>query len=211
MKKQNVLAIFRAFEKENPHPQGELHYRSNFELLITVILSAQATDKSVNAVTNVLFKTVNTPEKFLELGEMALKKAIKTIGLYNTKAKNIIKTCHILQAQFNGRVPHTRQALESLPGVGRKTANIILNVAFNEPTVAVDTHVFRVSNRTGLAKGKTPFSVEKKLIKVIPTQYRKKAHYWLVLHGRYVCLARKPKCVLCLIRQFCKYPHKKLC
>jgi len=210
MDRKTVLAIFRTFKKDNPHPKSELQYRSTFELLIAVILSAQATDKSVNAATKVLFKTANTPQKILKLGEVALKKAIKTIGLYNTKAKNIIKTCHLLQEQFNGHVPDTRQALEALPGVGRKTANIILNIAFNEATIAVDTHVFRVSNRTELAIGKTPRLVEKKLIKIIPDQYRKQAHYWLVLHGRYTCLARKPKCAHCSIQKFCQYKHKNL-
>lgn len=208
MDKKTVLAIFRVFEENNPYPKSELYYQSTFELLIAVILSAQATDKSVNTVTKNLFKTVNTPGKFLKMGESVFKKKIKTIGLYNTKAKNIIKTCHILQKQYSGDVPHTRQALEALPGVGRKTANIILNVAFDEGTIAVDTHVFRVSNRTGLATGKTTLLVEKKLTKIIPDEYRKRAHYWLVLHGRYTCLARKPKCALCSIQRFCQYKHK---
>jgi endonuclease-3 len=210
MDKQTVLAIFRIFEKSNPHPRSELHYRSNFELLVAVMLSAQATDKSVNAVTTKLFKVANTPQKILKLGEAALKKMIKSIGLYNTKVKNLIKTCRILIEHYHGDIPDTRRALQSLPGVGRKTANVILNAAFNEPTIAVDTHVFRVANRTGLAPGKTPLAVEKKLNVVVPIRYRRNAHYWLVLHGRYVCLARRPKCAICHIRQFCKYSHKNL-
>jgi endonuclease III len=210
MPKKTVAMIFQAFAKENPHPASELRYRSAFELLVAVMLSAQTTDKRVNIITKVLFKAANTPSKILKLGEVALKKIIRSIGLYNTKAKNLLKTCHILEEQFNGEVPDNRKALESLPGVGRKTANIILNAAFGELTIAVDTHVFRVANRTGLAKGKTPLSVEKKLMKVIPERYLKNAHYWLVLHGRYVCLARNPKCKSCLIQKYCHYSHKNL-
>jgi endonuclease-3 len=206
--KKNVWAIFKTFERDNPYPKGELHYRSRFELLIAVILSAQATDKSVNAVTRDLFKMFNTPQKFLALGESELKMRIQTIGLYHTKAKHIIKTCRLLINKFNGCVPNNRQALESLPGVGRKTANVILNVVFGHPALAVDTHVFRVANRTGLAPGKTPLTVEKRLLRVIPSWYLKNAPHWLLMHGRYTCMARKPKCAECSIYEFCEYPDK---
>lgn len=202
--------IFQRFQTHNPHPTTELNYTSPFELLIAVILSAQATDKSVNNATQSLFSKANSPKKIVALGLSGLKKYIKTIGLYNTKAKNILKTCKILLANYQGHVPHHREALESLPGVGRKTANVILNTIFHQPTVAVDTHIFRVCNRTGLATGKTPLAVEKKLLQVVPQKYLKNAHHWLVLHGRYICLARKPKCPICIICDLCEYPHKTL-
>ncbi|EDP46254.1 endonuclease III [Rickettsiella grylli] len=202
--------IFQRFQTHNPHPTTELNYTSPFELLIAVILSAQATDKSVNNATQSLFSKANSPKKIVALGLSGLKKYIKTIGLYNTKAKNILKTCKILLANYQGHVPHHREALESLPGVGRKTANVILNTIFHQPTVAVDTHIFRVCNRTSLATGKTPLAVEKKLLQVVPQKYLKNAHHWLVLHGRYICLARKPKCPICIICDLCEYPHKTL-
>ncbi|MFM2322220.1 MAG: endonuclease [Pseudomonadota bacterium] len=200
--------IFQRFHANNPHPTTELIYSSPFELLIAVILSAQATDKSVNKVTQKLFAVANTPKKIELLGLANLKKYIKTIGLYNTKAKNIQQTCKILLHQYQGKVPADRAKLESLPGVGRKTANVILNTAFNQATIAVDTHIFRVCNRTGLAPGKTPLAVEKTLLKVVPKIYLKDAHHWLVLHGRYTCLARKPKCPECMIKDLCEYRQK---
>ena len=202
------LQIFKIFHHLNPKPTTELHYKTPFELLIAVILSAQATDVSVNKATKELYKVANTPEKILKLGESGLKNYVKTIGLYNTKAKNIIITCKILVEEHHGRVPHTREALEALPGVGRKTANVVLNTAFGEPTIAVDTHIFRVSNRTHLAKGKTPLEVEKNLLKVIPEKYLHDAHHWLILHGRYICLARKPKCSECPIYEYCEFENK---
>lgn len=208
MNAKKRLAIFQRFNKQNPHPQTELVYRSPFELLIAVILSAQATDKSVNRATKPLFAVASTPEAIAALGLEGLKKYIKSIGLYNTKAKNIIKTCEILLKQHQGKVPEKRALLEKLPGVGRKTANVVLNTVFDQPTVAVDTHIFRVCNRTGLAKGKTPLAVEKTLLKTIPKTYLKNAHHWLVLHGRYTCLARKPKCPECIIQDLCEYPDK---
>lgn len=208
MNQKKRTAIFQRFYAHNPHPTTELIFSTPFELLIAVILSAQATDKSVNKATQNLFNKANTPKKIAGLGLTHLKKYIKTIGLYNTKGKNIIKTCKILLAQYDGKVPDNREALESLPGVGRKTANVILNTAFHQPTIAVDTHIFRVCNRTGLAPGKTPLAVEKALLKVIPKRYLKNAHHWLVLHGRYTCLARKPKCPECIIRDLCEYSHK---
>ena len=201
-------AIFRRFKKNNTTPTTELHYQSEFELLISVILSAQATDVSVNKATGPLYKVANTPEKITALGESGLKKYIKTIGLYNSKARNIIKTCQLLTEKHGSRVPHTRAELEALPGVGRKTANVILNTAFGHATVAVDTHIFRVANRTKLAVGKTPLAVEKKLLKTIPKAYLHDAHHWLILHGRYTCIARKPKCATCCIRDLCEYPDK---
>lgn len=202
------LEILKRFHAQNPRPTTELNYRTSFELLIAVILSAQATDKSVNKATETLFKVANTPEKILALGVKGLIEYIKTIGLYNNKASNIIKTCEILEEKFKGEVPNTRAGLESLPGVGRKTANVILNTAFGYDTIAVDTHIFRVSNRTGLAKGKTPLAVENTLLEVTPKQYRKDLHHWLVLHGRYICTARRPHCPTCIIRDLCEYPHK---
>jgi endonuclease-3 len=200
--------IFKRFKVQNPSPITELKYNSAFELLISVILSAQATDVSVNKATEKLFAIANTPASILALGEAKLKNAIKTIGLYNTKAKNILKTCEILVKDFGSTVPDTREALESLPGVGRKTANVILNTAFGHSTIAVDTHIFRVGNRTGLASGKTPRAVEEQLLKVIPKPFLKDAHHWLVLHGRYICVARKPKCSQCIICDLCEYSHK---
>ncbi len=208
MNQKKRTAIFQRFHAHNPHPTTELIFSSPFELLIAVILSAQATDKSVNKATRILFDKANTPKKITGLGLTGLKKYIKTIGLYNTKAKNIIKTCKVLLAQYHEKIPDNREALESLPGVGRKTANVILNTAFRQSTIAVDTHIFRVCNRTGLAPEKTPLAVEKTLLKVVPKRYLKNAHHWLVLHGRYTCLARKPKCPECIIRDLCEYPHK---
>jgi len=194
----------------NPAPTTELDYQSPFELLVAVILSAQATDVGVNKATQKLFPRAHTPAAILELGVDGLKSYIRTIGLFNSKAANIIKTCRILQDQHGGEVPRTREALEALPGVGRKTANVILNTAFGEPTIAVDTHIFRVANRTGLARGKTPLEVEKRLVKFTPEEYRKDAHHWLILHGRYVCKARKPLCGDCVIHDLCEYRDKQL-
>ena len=200
--------IFLRLQKENPHPTTELVFTTPFELLIAVILSAQATDKSVNQATAQLFPVANTPQAIAALGERGLKKYIKTIGLYNSKGRNIIKTCRLLIEQHHGQVPHDRQALEALPGVGRKTANVVLNTAFGEPTIAVDTHIFRVANRTGLAPGKTVLDVEKKLLKCVPEEFRHDAHHWLILHGRYVCVARKPRCGACVIEDLCEYRDK---
>ncbi len=210
MKKENIAEIFKRLKKHNPAPTTELKYTSPFELLIAVILSAQATDKGVNKATNELYKVANTPEEILALKERGLKKYIKTIGLFNTKAKNIIKTCKILSEEYNSQVPEDRQALESLPGVGRKTANVILNTAFGHPTIAVDTHIYRVSNRTGIAPGKTVLEVEKKLLKVVPARYKQDAHHWLILHGRYTCIARKPRCGSCVIEDLCEFRDKNL-
>lgn len=210
MNKQKRYELFRRFHEQNPHPTTELVYHSPFELLIAVILSAQATDTGVNKATAKLFAIANTPQAILDLGLEALKDYIRTIGLYNNKAQNIIKTCTILVEQHQGEVPNHREALEALPGVGRKTANVILNTAFGESTVAVDTHIFRVSNRTGIAKGKTPLEVEKNLLKNIDPKFLKEAHHWLVLHGRYVCTARKPQCKHCIIQDLCEYPDKNL-
>lgn len=201
-------AIFRLLQKANPRPKSELVYRSTFQLLVTVILSAQATDVSVNKASKPLFKVANTPEGLLKLGEAELKKYIRTIGLYNTKAKNILRTCRILLDEYGGEVPSDRKALEALPGVGRKTANIVLNIAFGVPTIAVDTHVFRVANRTGLAPGKTPRAVEDKLVACTPEAFKRDAHHWLILHGRHVCKARMPDCPNCVIAAYCEYPHK---
>ena len=200
--------IFQRLRAANPNPTTELEYRSPFELLIAVILSAQATDKSVNKATRKLFAVANTPEKILALGEDGLKQYIKTIGLYNSKAKNIIATCRILLEKHDGQVPDNRKDLEALPGVGRKTANVILNTAFGQPTMAVDTHIFRVANRTGIAPGKTVLEVEKKLLKFIPKEFLHDAHHWLILHGRYTCTARKPRCGECLICDLCEWKQK---
>jgi endonuclease-3 len=208
MNKQKRTEIFQRLKKENPSPETELNYSSNFELLIAVILSAQATDISVNKATDSLYKVANTPEALLNLGVDGLKKHIKSIGLFNTKAANVIKTCRALIEHHNSEVPNTRQELEALPGVGRKTANVVLNTAFREATMAVDTHIFRVSNRTGIAPGKTVLAVEKKLVKLIPEEFLLDAHHWLILHGRYVCIARKPRCGACLIEDLCEYRHK---
>lgn len=208
MNKQTIHDIFLRFKKANPKPTTELEYHSHFELLIAVILSAQATDKSVNKATKELFKIAKTPESLLALGEAGLKHHIKTIGLYTNKAKNILATCARLIGEFHSKVPATREALESLPGVGRKTANVILNTCFKVPVIAVDTHIFRVANRIGLAKGKTPLAVETQLMKNIPEEFKQDAHHWLILHGRYTCTARKPHCPTCLIRDLCEFKHK---
>ncbi len=208
MNLEKCQEIFKRFQAINPHPTTELKFKNNFELLISVILSAQATDISVNKATLALYAIADTPEKFLNLGEQNLKKYIKSIGLYNTKAKNIIKTCRILLEEYNGTVPRDRMDLQSLPGVGRKTANVILNTAFGEPQIAVDTHILRVAVRLGLAKGKTPLQVEQELLKIIPQRFLHDAHHWLVLHGRYICTARKPKCPECPVNDLCEYPNK---
>ena len=208
MTTKKIIAIFNRLKAQNPKPRSELKYRSNFELLIAVILSAQATDISVNKATRELFKHANTAKKMLALGSTRLKSYIKTIGLFNTKASNILKTCEILINEHGGRVPRDREALTKLPGVGRKTANVILNTAFGEKTIAVDTHIFRVANRIGLVSAKTPLAVEQKLLKVVPEQYKGHAHHWLILHGRYVCTARKPTCRSCLIADLCEYKYK---
>jgi endonuclease-3 len=200
--------IFERFHAANPEPRGELHFKSPFELLIAVILSAQATDKSVNLATDLLYQQANTPAGILKLGQKGLERYVKSIGLYRTKAKNILATCRLLLEYHGGEVPHTREALEALPGVGRKTANVVLNIAFGEPTIAVDTHLFRIGNRTGIAPGKTPLEVEEKLLKFIPEEYKLHAHHWLILHGRYVCVARTPKCGECLIRDLCEFRQK---
>jgi len=203
-------AIYAKLRELDPSPDTELHYVSPFELLVAVILSAQATDISVNKATDHLYPVANTPESILALGVKGLKPYIKTIGLFNNKAENIIKTCRLLIDEHNSQVPTTREGLESLPGVGRKTANVILNTAFGEPTIAVDTHIFRVSNRTGIAKGKTPLEVEKRLVRLTPEEFKKDAHHWLILHGRYVCKARKPLCGSCPIVEWCEYKQKEL-
>ncbi|MBJ89183.1 MAG: endonuclease III [Woeseia sp.] len=208
MNKDIRTEIYSRLRKKRPQPTTELHYANPFELLISVILSAQATDVSVNKATTLLFPVANTPQSLLDLGVRKLKGYIKTIGLYNNKAENIIKTCRLLLDHFDGQVPRTREALESLPGVGRKTANVILNTAFGEPTIAVDTHIFRVSNRTGIAKGKTPLEVEKRLVRLTPDEFKKDAHHWLILHGRYTCMARNPACTNCNINDLCEYRHK---
>ena len=208
MNRAIVNQIFARWAKVSKEPTTELHYQSSFELLIAVMLSAQATDKSVNKATASLFRLANTPEALLKLGQDALALEIKTIGLYHTKARHIIQTCQILCAEYAGLVPNHRDALESLPGVGRKTANVILNTAFGQPTIAVDTHVFRVANRTGMAPGKTPRMVEQGLMDQIDPQFLNNAHHWLILHGRYVCTAKNPHCANCLIRDLCEYPHK---
>jgi len=203
-------AIYAKLRELDPSPDTELRYVSPFELLVAVILSAQATDVSVNKATDHLYPVANTPELILALGVKGLKPYIQTIGLFNNKAENIIKTCKLLIDEHNSQVPTTREALESLPGVGRKTANVILNTAFGEPTIAVDTHIFRVSNRTGIAKGKTPLEVEKRLVRLTPDDFKKDAHHWLILHGRYVCKARKPLCGECPIVEWCEYKQKDL-
>ncbi len=208
MKRADVVEVFERLRELDPHPSTELRYSTPFELLIAVILSAQATDVGVNKATRGLFAAAPTPAKMLALGETGLKRHIATIGLYNTKAKNILATCGMLIEQHDGEVPCTREALEALPGVGRKTANVVLNTAFGEPTIAVDTHIFRVANRTGLARGKMVRAVEDKLMKVVPVPFVPDAHHWLILHGRYVCKARKPDCPHCVIRDLCAYPHK---
>ena len=208
MNRGDRLKFFAQLKKDNPNPKTELKYQSNFELLIAVILSAQATDTSVNKATKKLYRVANTPQSILSLGEKKLKAHIKTIGLFNTKAKNILKTCQILLDKHEGKVPDTRVSLEALPGVGRKTANVVLNTAFSEETMAVDTHIFRVSNRTGLAPGKNVLEVERNLLKRIPQEYLLNAHHWLILLGRYVCTARNPKCASCKVEEFCRYKYK---
>ncbi|MGB0133372.1 endonuclease III [Dokdonella sp.] len=208
MKRENVVEMFSRLREFNPRPATELDYSTPFELLIAVILSAQATDVGVNKATRRLFPVANTPKAILDLGEEALKSFISTIGLFNAKAKNVIATCRILVDRHGGEVPRSREALEALPGVGRKTANVVLNTAFGEPTIAVDTHIFRVANRTGLARGTDVRKVEDKLVKVVPAEFRLDAHHWLILHGRYVCKARKPDCPACLIRDLCPYKPK---
>ena len=204
----NRHELFERLKSANPAPATELHYTTPFELLIAVILSAQSTDKGVNKATARLFPLANTPAAILKLGLRGLKRHIKTIGLFNTKAANILKTCKILEEQHAGQVPDTRAGLEALPGVGRKTANVVLNTAFGQPTIAVDTHIFRVANRTGLAPGKNVLEVEKKLLKAVPEPYRHDAHHWLILHGRYTCIARKPRCGSCVIYDLCAYRDK---
>ena len=203
-------ALFERLRELNPHPTTELLFHSSFELLIAVMLSAQATDVSVNKATAKLFPIANTPQTILALGEENLKNYIKTIGLFNSKAANIIKTCQLLIERHQGEVPSSREALEALPGVGRKTANVVLNTAFHQPTMAVDTHIYRVANRTGLASGKTPLAVEHALLKNVEKEFLHDAHHWLILHGRYVCVARKPHCPECIIRDLCEYKDKTL-
>ncbi len=200
--------LFARLRRANPAPATELRYSSPFELLVAVILSAQATDKGVNKATEKLFAVANTPRAILDLGLRGLKRHIRTIGLYNTKARNILKTCRLLIENHHGVVPHTREALETLPGVGRKTANVVLNTAFGQPTIAVDTHIFRVANRTGLAPGKTVRAVEDRLQRAVPDRYKQDAHHWLILHGRYTCVARKPRCASCVIFDLCEYKDK---
>ncbi|MDJ0895319.1 MAG: endonuclease III [Alphaproteobacteria bacterium] len=208
MKKADIAEVFRRFHAANPEPKGELEYTNAFTLLVAVVLSAQATDVGVNKATRVLFKVADSPDKMAALGESRLRDHIKTIGLYNSKAKNVIKLSQILLSEHGGQVPRDRAVLEQLPGVGRKTANVVLNVFFGQPTMAVDTHIFRLGNRTGLAPGKTPLEVEKKLERRVPKEYRLHAHHWLILHGRYVCKARKPDCPNCLINDLCRYKAK---
>ena len=208
MNRQKRGEIFRRLKEANPEPATELKYGSNFELLISVILSAQATDVSVNKATGKLYQVANTPEAMLELGVDGLKDYIKTIGLYNTKAENVIKTCAILVDKHDSRVPDRRESLEALPGVGRKTANVVLNTAFRQKAMAVDTHIFRVSNRTAIAPGRNVLEVERRLLRLVPEEYLLDAHHWLILHGRYVCLARKPRCGACIIEDLCEYRKK---
>ena len=200
--------IFLRLQAANPHPTTELEYSTPFELLVAVVLSAQATDKSVNLATRELFPVAGTPQQMLDLGEAGLRKYVQRIGLYQTKSKHLIQLCRLLLEQHAGQVPRTREALEALPGVGRKTANVILNTAFGQPTIAVDTRIFRVANRIGLAPGKTVLEVENKLLKVVPGEFKHDAHHWLILHGRYVCQARKPKCGECIIESLCEYKEK---
>ena len=208
MNAEKRVEILSRLRTENPNPKTELKYHSDFELLISVILSAQATDVSVNKATGKLYAVANTPETIAALGLLELKSYVKTIGLHNTKAANIIKTCRILSTEHNSEVPRTREALEALPGVGRKTANVVLNTAFGEPTMAVDTHIFRISNRTRFAPGKNVLQVEKKLLKVIPDEFIRDSHHWLILHGRYICTARKPRCGACVISDLCEFKTK---
>lgn len=208
MNRNKRTEIFTRLQRQNPHPTTELNFNNEFELLIAVILSAQATDISVNKATGPLYQIANTPAAIYQLGEKKLKTYIQSIGLFNTKAKNILKTCKILIDQYDSQVPDDRQALEALPGVGRKTANVILNTAFGHPTIAVDTHIFRVSNRTGIAPGKTVMEVEKRLLRLVPEEFKHDAHHWLILLGRYTCTARSPSCPACIINDLCEYRHK---
>ncbi|ARR49750.1 TPA: endonuclease III [Photobacterium damselae] len=208
MNNQKRVQILERLRAENPHPQTELNWSTPFELLIAVLLSAQATDVSVNKATDKLYPIANTPQAIFDLGVDGLKTYIKTIGLFNTKAENVIKTCRILLDKHNGEVPEDRQALEALPGVGRKTANVVLNTAFGWPTIAVDTHIFRVCNRTKFAEGKNVDQVEQKLLKVVPAEFKVDVHHWLILHGRYTCIARKPRCGSCIIEDLCEYKEK---
>jgi endonuclease-3 len=208
--KEKRTAIYEKLRELDPSPDTELHYDSAFELLVAVILSAQATDISVNKATNHLYPVASTPEAILDLGVEGLKPYIRTIGLFNNKAQNIVKTCRMLIEEHDSVVPRTRAELEKLPGVGRKTANVILNTAFGEPTIAVDTHIFRVANRTGIAQGKSPLEVERRLVRLTPDEFKKDAHHWLILHGRYICKARKPMCPECPITEWCEYRHKEL-
>jgi endonuclease-3 len=203
-----IAEAFRRFQAANPEPKGELRHINPFTLLVAVVLSAQATDAGVNKATPALFAAADTPEKMARLGEPRVRELIKTIGLYRTKAKNVVALSEKLTAEHGGEVPRSREALEALPGVGRKTANVVLNIAFGEPTIAVDTHIFRVGNRTGLATGKTPFEVESKLERLVPAEFKRHAHHWLILHGRYTCVARKPRCEVCIIADLCKWPGK---
>lgn len=208
MKKATIQEFFTRLEKQRPEPQGELHYVNPYTLLVAVVLSAQATDKGVNRATEPLFKKVQTPEQMVRLGEERLREAIKTIGLYRNKAKNVIGLSQALIAQYGSQVPQDREALEKLPGVGRKTANVVVNIAFGQPTIAVDTHIFRVANRTGLAAGKNVLEVERKLERVVPVEFKLHAHHWLILHGRYVCKARKPVCEMCVVEDLCPSKEK---
>lgn len=210
MKKQNIAVFFQRLQQANPEPRSDLVYTNTYTLLVAVVLSAQATDKGVNKATEKLFKTVDTPQKMLALGEEKLKDHIKTIGLYNAKAKNVIALSRMLIEDYNGEVPHDRDMLVKLPGVGRKTANVVLNVAFGQETMAVDTHIFRVGNRTGLAPGKTPEQVEAQLEKVVPKPFRRHAHHWLILHGRYICKARTPLCGQCPVYDLCGFKEKRI-
>ena len=210
MNRSKRQEIFTRLRAANPEPRTELHYSNPFQLLVAVILSAQSTDVGVNKATKALFKKVKTPRALLKLGEAGLKDHIKTIGLFNTKAKNIMKTCAMLEEQHAGKVPEDRAALEALPGVGRKTANVVLNTAFGHPTIAVDTHIFRISNRTGIAPGKNVVEVEQRLLRVVPDEFMQDAHHWLILHGRYTCIARKPRCQSCLISDLCEYKNKNI-
>ncbi len=208
MKRADIEEFFRRLQSEMPDPRGELNYINPYTLLVAVVLSAQATDVGVNKATEGLFKVADTPEKMIALGEEGLKEYIRTIGLFNSKAKNVVRLSEILMQEHGGQVPRDREALERLPGVGRKTANVVLNIAFGEPTIAVDTHIFRLGNRTGLAPGKTPREVEDKLEKAVPPHYKLHAHHWLILHGRYVCKARKPDCGSCVVNDLCGYKAK---
>jgi len=208
MNKEKRYQIFSRLKEANPNPTTELNWNNNFELLAAVLLSAQATDVGVNKATDKLFPVANTPQAIIDLGLEGLKSYIKTIGLFNTKAANLMKTCHLLVKKHGGEVPQTRKELEALPGVGRKTANVVLNTAFGQPTIAVDTHIFRVSNRTGIAKGKDVDEVEQKLLRHVPAEFKKDIHHWLILHGRYTCVARKPRCLSCIIEDLCEFKQK---